>query len=59
MKKKLLIPSLLLLVAMLFTCVWSVGAEETKAMSDISKDAPAVAGDVITISTEAELVAFS
>lgn len=61
MKKKLLFPSLLLSLVMLLTCVcaFGVGAAEPKAMSGVTLEAPAAAGDVVTISSEDELKLFS
>ena len=62
MKKKLLFPCLLLIAVMLSTCVlaFGVGAAETMTMTEVNANAKTPAeGDIVTISTEAELKLFS
>ena len=62
MKKKLLFPCLLLTVAMLFTCAFAFGASaaETLSMTDVANGTKTpAAGDIVTISSANELVAFS
>lgn len=61
-RKKLLFPCLLLIAVMLSTCVlaFGVGAEETMTMQQVSDgDKTPKEGDVVTISSEAELKKFS
>ena len=61
MKKKLLFPCLLLTAAMLFACVFALGVSAaTVTMTDVAAGtATPAAGDIVTISDEAELKAFS
>ena len=62
MKKKLLIPCLLLSVLMILTCTlaFGVGAEETLTMTEVAAgDKTPVEGDVVTIANATELKAFS
>ena len=60
MKKKLLFPCLLLTAAMLFACVFSLGVSAaTVTMTDVAAGTTPAAGDIVTISNEAELKAFS
>ncbi len=62
MKKKLLFPCLLLIATMLLTCLFAFGAsaEATVSMTDVAAGTTTpAAGDIVTISNEAELQAFS
>lgn len=60
MKKKLLLPCLLLTAVMLFTCVFALGVSAaTVTMTDVAAGTTPAAGDIVTISDEAELKAFS
>lgn len=60
MKKKLLFPCLLLTAAMLFACLLTFGVSaKTVTMTDVAGGEAVVAGDIVTISNEAELKAFS
>ena len=60
MKKKLLFPCLLLTLAMLFACLFTLGVSAaTVSMTDVAGGTAPAAGDIVTISNEAELKAFS
>lgn len=60
MKKKLLFPCLLLTAAMLFACLLTFGVSaKTVTMTDVAAGEAVAAGDIVTISNEAELKAFS
>lgn len=60
MKKKLLFPCLLLTAAMLFACIFTFSVSAaTVTMTDVAGGATVASGDVVTISDEAELKAFS
>jgi hypothetical protein len=61
MKKKLLFPCLLLTAAILYACVFALGVgAATVTTTDVSAGtASPAAGDIVTISDDAELKAFS